>query len=200
MLQMLYILAGDPPPALAAWGQIAAIYLVLQLFLLVVIGLALRGALAFIVSWMREKVELVKKVQPVVDSINTTTEAAMKGTPPAELTQNKVVQVVAQVPAQARSIEEKVEKGSDRVAGAVIEFRARTVMVQGILKAFFLPGLTRRQVQTQAPLKELGPGYGSPGLRKLMEEAAPEVPVEGEHGDGYTQAVSSGQLRDAPAH
>jgi len=51
----------------------------------------------------------------------------------------------ALVPAYAHSVEQKVEHGSDRVAGVVIEFRARTVMVTGTLKALFLPGLDNRQ-------------------------------------------------------
>src|SRR5258708_29815576 len=49
-------------------------------------------------------------------------------------TDNKIVRAVAEIPARASSIEEKINQGSDRLAGAVIEFRARTAMVQGIVK------------------------------------------------------------------
>ncbi|WP_297161526.1 hypothetical protein, partial [Thermogemmatispora sp.] len=63
-----------------------------------------------------------------------------------------LVQGVVSIPEHVRAIDRRVEQGSDRVAEAVIEFRARTMMVKEIAKAFFLPGLVRREVaRTDAP-------------------------------------------------
>jgi len=88
------------------------------------------------------------------------------------------------------TIEKKVDEGSERVAHAVIEFRARTVMVKEIAKAFFLPGLAHRDSRSQ--LEEAGIDFKSPGYRMLMEKAA-ELPSGTE--DGNTQVVGASQIR-----
>jgi hypothetical protein len=41
------------------------------------------------------------------------------------------------------AFDKKVEQSTDRVANAVIEFRARTVQVQTIVKVFLLPHMMR---------------------------------------------------------
>jgi hypothetical protein len=199
-MMMLSILASGPTPTLeqvlAPWAQIAAIILVIELFFFVLIGLALNAGLTFLSGWVREKAELIKKLRPIVDGVNATTGAAIKGTlPAAGANDNKIVRAVAEIPARASSIEEKINQGSDRVAGAVIEFRARTAMVQGILKSFFLPGLNR-------PASHM-PAIKSPGLKMLLEEHAPEVIVKTEDGNVVLAApeatattVSSAQLKD----
>ncbi|SRR6266446_47023 len=183
----------QPNEILATSGQIAAIILVIELFFLIVIAVALNAALAFAFAWVREKVELVKKLRPVVDSVNATTEAAIKGTlPEAGADENKIVRTIAQIPAQANAVEGKIVQGTDRVANAVIEFRARTVMVQGIVKAFFLPGLTRP--------KPHFPEIKSPGPNILLEERSEEVKRPGEPGDGRADLVASeGRLEPAGA-
>lgn len=188
---MFFTLASDP---LAAWGQAAAILLVIELFFFILIGLALAAAAMFAFGWVREKAELVKKLRPYVDSVNTTAESALTGTlPPAQPNENKVVRTVAQIPAQVKEVDKKVEQGSDRVANAVIEFRARTVQAQTILKGFFLPGLARRQLHE--PMKEKGIGYRSPGLQQLMQEKVPDVPTA--PGEGYVKTVATSQIKDA---
>ena len=164
---LLSVLASGPTSTLehvlAPWAQIAAIILVIELFFFILIWLALNAGLTFLSGWVREKAELIKKLRPVVDSVNATTEAAIKGTlPPAGASDNKIVRTAAEIPARASSIEKKINQGSDRVAAAVIEFRARTVMVQGIVKSFFLPGLNK-------PTARL-PASKSPGLKMLQEE------------------------------
>ncbi len=189
---MQYVLASGPAPweqALATGGRIAAIILVVELLFFVVIALALNVGLTFAFGWVREKAELVKKLRPVVDSVNAKTEAAIRGTLsaggasdiiklPAETadTINTAMHTVAQIPAQAHAVEEKIEQGSDRVAHAVIEFRARTVMVQGIVKAFFLPGLTIRQRRLPAPK--------SAEVRMLPEDRSPALKAPAGAGDG----------------
>ncbi len=183
---MPYLLASGPATleqVLAPWGQIAAIILVIELFLFVLIFLALSVGFTFLSAWVREKSELVKKLRPIIDNVNATTEAAIKGTlPAAKADENKVVRTVAEIPARANTIEEKVNEESDRVARAVIEFRARTVMVKGIVKAFFLPGLTR-------PARSRMGEIESPGPRMLLEEHPSEVVAN----NGYTELAEGRQ-------
>jgi len=189
---MLYVLASEP---LALWGQVAAIVLLFYMFLSVIIGLAVALGLMLGLAWVGEKVELIKRLRPTVDSVNTTSEAAIKGVlPPPQSSDNKIVRTVAEVPMYAHTIEEKVEEGSDRVTSAVIEFRARTEMAKTVLKAFFLPGLTHRR---QTALQEEGVGFRSPGYRMLVNEAAPGETPTGP-GTGYVGTISSSQLKEAP--
>lgn len=197
---MLSVLASGPIPTLeqvlAPWAQVAAIILVIELFFFVLIWLALNVGFTFLSGWVREKAELIKRLRPVINSVNSTTEAAIKGTlPPAGANDNKIVRTVAEIPARASSIEGKINQASDRVAGAVIEFRARTAMVQGIAKSFFLPGLNR-------PASRV-PAIKSPGLKMLLEEHSPEVTVKTQDGNVDLAApevaattVSSAQLKE----
>lgn len=132
-----HLFASSP---LAAWGQAAAIILVIELLFFVLIGLALIGALMFGLSWVREKTELVKLLRPTVESVNTKTEEAMHGAlPPPGPHENEVVRTIAEVPAKVEDVEKKIDQQANRVAQAVIEFRARTVMVERIVKVFFSP-------------------------------------------------------------
>lgn len=145
---MRYLLASG---SLAPWGQAAAIIIALYVFVSIIVGLVLTAALMFLFAWIREKAELVKKLRPTVLQMNEALAASQRGDPlPPEVADNKIIATVASVPkvaatlpARASSIEQQVERGSDRVADAVIELRARTEMVKGIARAFFLPGLAR---------------------------------------------------------
>src|ERR1039457_6337018 len=108
------------------WGQVAAIIILFYFLIVILLGLGLTLGLMFGLSWVREKTELIKKLRPTVESINTTTELAIKGNLPASIDHDnriRIVQAVVSVPARARDIEQKVEQGSDRVASGVIEFR-----------------------------------------------------------------------------
>jgi|SRR5947209_12511491 len=190
---MLHVLFSD---AVAPWGQAAAIVLAISMFIYILIGLALTAALMFAFAWIREKVELIKKVPSTVNSVNATLIAASHGqTPPAGANTNKIVQVVARVPEQVSHVEKVVDQGSDRVAQAVIEFRARTVMAQTVLKAFFLPGSMKPRPRTAS--EEAGLDFKSPGYRMLMEQAAPETVPE--PGDGYKHSVGAEKLKAAGA-
>jgi len=141
------ILASDP---LAPFGQLAGIILALYMFVSILIGLALAAGLMFGLAWVRQKSELVKKLRPIVDKVNMTTRSAMSGAlPPAQPDDkpvDKIARTAAEVPMVVQNIDKRVEQESDRVARAVIEFRARTMMVKTIAKAFFLPGLTSAQL------------------------------------------------------
>lgn len=145
---MLSVLASG---GLAPWGQAAAIILALYMFISIIIGLALAAALMFGFAWIREKSELLRQIRPHVSELNQAAIAVRRGDPlPQEVADNKVISAVAQVPkmaeniaARSSGIEQKVDQGSERVAQVVIEFYARTAMVKGMARAFFLPGLTR---------------------------------------------------------
>ena len=201
---MLFTLASGPTPTLeqilAPWGQVAAIILVIELFFFILIWLALNVGFTFLSRWVREKTELIKKLRPVINSVNSTTEAAIKGTlPAAGANDNKIVRAVAEIPARASSVEEKINQGSDRLAGAVIEFRARTAMVQGIIKTFFLPGLNK-------PAPRM-PAIKSPGLKMNLEGHLPEVAVKTQDGkvdlaapEVAATTVSSEELKDPSRH
>ncbi len=182
---LLYVLAGDP---LAPWGQAAAIILSLYMFIYILIGLALAAALMFGLTWVRQKIELIKKLRPTVESVNYALEEGNKGElPPPGPGENKIVRTIAEVPMQAVKIEKKIDDGSERVAQAVIEFRARTVMVRQMAKAFFLPGLTNGNSRSR--LEETGVNFKSPGYRMLIEKAETDV------GDGGSQTVGASQIR-----
>ncbi len=189
---MYIFLASDP---LAPWGQIAAIILLIYLLVFILIGLALALVLLLGMTWVREKIELIKMIRPTVNSVNKTTQAAIDGTlPEAKDDENKIVRTAAEIPAYTHKIETKVDQGSDRVASAVIEFRARSMMAKSMLKAFFLPGLAHH---TQAQLEAEGVGFRSPGYRILVEEKAPGDKLVGP-GEGYAGSIMASQLKDAP--
>ncbi len=188
---MAFILASSP---LESLGQIAAIIILVYIFFLIVISAAITVVLALGMQWVREKIELIKRLRPTVDSVNTTTEATTRGNLPAGANANKVVRTIAEVPSYVHTIDNKVDQGSERVADAVIEFRARAMMARQMLKAFFLPGLKERE---QTPLEKEGVGFRGPGYTTLVEEQPTEGQVS-EYGAGYAGSMRSSQLKDAP--
>ena len=66
----------------------------------------------------------------------------------------QVVEIAKNTQKQVNNVEKKVEPVADRIADGVIEFRARTVMAQGMLKAFFLPGLVKLKPRSPLLLPE----------------------------------------------
>lgn len=193
---MQYVLASsDPLAPLAPWGQAAAILLLLYFLIVILLGLGLTLGLMFGLSWVRDKTELIKKLRPTVESVNTTTEEAIHGNLPAPTDHdNKIIRSIAEVPARMHTIEEKVDEGSEKVTGVVIEFRARTQQVKTIAKALFLPGLMGPR--QQSVLEQEGVGFKSPGYRMLVEENAPATGAG--VGDGYSGAIRSSEIKDAP--
>jgi len=171
-------------------GQAAAIILSIYLFVNILIGLAFALVFMFAVAWVGEKAELIKKLRPTLKSVNE----AIKN-PEDGASSNKLVEVVHSIQKVAipqkiegvqhgvQEVEQKVNQGADRVAGALIEFRARTVQAQGVLKAFFLPGLTRRRPYHYA-LPETATGASE---RSLGDGASASLPP------------SSSSLQAAPA-
>lgn len=138
---------------IAPWGQAAAIIILLYVFISIIMGLILTALMMFVFAWIREKSEVIKTLRPSLEQLNQALLASRRGEElPAELADNKLARVVAKVPQMANTmssgmhtVEQTVDQGSERVASAVIEFRARTQMVKGMAKAFFLPGLNKRR-------------------------------------------------------
>ena len=185
-------------PILAAWGQIAAIVIGIFVFVFAIIALAFNLAMSFGLAWVREKTEAVKMLRPTVESINKTTASALQGVPPSA-NENTIVRTVANIPARVQAIDKQVDRTTERAANAVIEFRARTVQAQTVLKAFFLPGLTR-QPRALPAKKDLQ--LKSPDYHLLVEEKPSKVPVES-ISNGHsrdTEAVTSGQLKNVSAY
>lgn len=164
-------------------GQVAAIILLIYLLVNILLGLALAVGLMFGVAWVGDKVELIKKLRPTIRDVNEALRnpEAVK----AESAQG-VVKVIHSIQSAAipqkiegvehsvQSVEQKVGQGADRVAGAMIEFRARTAQAQGVLKAFFLPGLTRKSPYRHV-LPEVALGVSEQSLRESAD--TPELPA-----------------------
>ena len=129
---------------LSMGGQIAAIVICLFLLIFVVITVAFNLVMAFGLTWLREKTNLIKLLRPSVESVNKTSESALQGVSPSA-SENSIVRNAASVPLRVRSIDEKVEQASGRVVNTVVEFRARAVQAQTVVKAFLLPGLRGRE-------------------------------------------------------
>src|SRR5690348_7839804 len=127
---------------LAMWGQIAAIVICLFVLIFVLLAVVFNALMAFVLTWVREKVELIKILRPTVESINKASESVSQGIAPTAH-ENTIVRTVASLPASMHAIDKKVEQSTHRIVNAVIEFRARTVQVQTVVKAFLLPGLMR---------------------------------------------------------
>src|SRR5437763_12782820 len=113
-------------PWLETTGQSAAIIICVFMFVFIILAVAFNLAMAFGMSWLAEKIQVIKMLRPTVDSVNKATESALQGIPP-DRNQNGVIRTVATVPTTMHNLEHKVDQTTDKVADAVIEFRARTV-------------------------------------------------------------------------
>ncbi len=174
------LVLADNNPILATGGQIAAIIIGLYSLIFIVLTVVFGLTMDVTFTWLSEKAKLVKMLRPTIDSVNKTSEAMVNGTqPPAN--ENKIVQIVAQGPAQVHKLDKQVDQVTDKVANAVIEFRARTIQVQTVAKALFAPTVLRRELAEHDGVlldnNNDGLEIKSPGLRKLMEEKVPNVPV-----------------------
>ncbi|MBV9259296.1 MAG: hypothetical protein JO215_14875 [Ktedonobacteraceae bacterium] len=186
----------DVDPVLAGFGQTSAIIICLFLLVLIVLTVAFALVMVFATSWVREKSELIKMLRPTVDSVNKTSEAAVQGQPPAE-DKNAVVRTIAKVPSGIHTADKKVDEVTDKVAHGVIEFRARTLQVQTVIKTFLFPAATAVR-QDRPVVTEEGLQFNSPGYQELMKEKVLPSATTPETGDGYAQTVGASQLRDAP--
>lgn len=204
----MLIVTGD---ILMQLGYVAAIILLIYLFVNILIGLALAVGLMFATAWVGDKAEAIKKLRPTIREVNealknpeaVTGESAQGLVKAIHAVQSAAVpQKVEGVEQRVQAVGQKVNQGADRVAGAMIEFRARTAQAQGVLKAFFLPGLTRKSPYRHV-LPEIAMGVSEQSLREsadtpeLPSAPTPLLPVtEEDMADGYKRervAVKRGE-------
>jgi hypothetical protein len=154
---LLFILADDD--LLTTLGRIAALVLIIYVFLFAVFFFVASLLLLYGNAWIRDKIGLLHQLRVIVENVDTTIDSQGKEVLPASSESYKrldqalqaihvvqsvhVVEIAKNTQKQVDSIEKRVEPVADRIADGVIEIRARTVMVQGMLKAFFLPGLIK---------------------------------------------------------
>ncbi len=186
---------GTANPVLAMLGQISAIILCLFVFIFVILAVAFNLAMAFGLGWLREKTELIKLLRPHIESVNKTTEAAKNESAPTE-NEQPVVRAVVSVPGRVQAVDTKVDQTTEPIVKAAIEFRARTVQVQTIAKAFFVPGAGKQKSVASGEKNA-----GNAGYRALLEKSAAEVSEQAPTKDGQPQAarsVTAGQLNHVP--
>jgi hypothetical protein len=174
------ILAANP--VIAVGGQVAAIVIGLYALIFILVAVAFNFAMAVAFGLLRDKISIIKRLRPTVESVNKTAEIALSGQPIPEDT-NSVVKAVGQAPEQVRELNKKVDQGTDKVVKAAIEFRARTVQVQTVAKAFIGPFLPKLHLLEEPPRVVPAPtgdenalDIKSPGYRILMEKT-PDVPA-----------------------
>lgn len=173
-------------PVLATLGQVAAIVICLFVLIFVLLAVAFNVLMTFAMTWVHEKVDLIKMLRPTVESINKATELVSQGGAPT-VNENTIVRAVASLPANIHAIDKKVEQSTDRAANAVIEFRARTMQVQTVLKAFLLPDLMRRKPAT--PANDGAQELEGPDAWQVIGEQASQRTEEAAASAGSTHSV-----------
>jgi len=227
---LLFIVSGDLVTDL---GRIAAIILSLYLFLFVAFFLVVSGLLLAANTWLQDKVELLHNLRSIIQNIDTTIHSPVSETLPATLESDnnlgqalqaihmvqsvQVVEKAKNTQKQVDSIEKRVEPVADRIAGGVIEFRARTVMAQGMLKAFFLPGLIKPKprsplllpeaidTDSSVPTKVPAGGSSLPEVSSNVVITQLNPPVEGAHptviqDTEQLESEGTGRSDNAPGH
>jgi hypothetical protein len=156
---MLLMILADDGDLFTTLGRIAVLVLVIYMFLFAVLFLFGSWLLLIANVWVRDKVGLLHQLRSLVESIDTALHSQPTEPLPATLETDtrlsqalqalhmvqsvQVVEIAKNTQKQVYNVEKKVEPVADRIADGVIEFRARTVMAQSMLKAFFLPGLVK---------------------------------------------------------
>ncbi len=132
------VIAQAVNPTLAALGQIAAVIICIYIVIFAVVALVFNIALVFGLAWIGEKVALLTALRSTIDSVNKTTEAAIQGRP-SSVNENSLVSTIAQGPARLYALDKGVSKATRRLVATLIEFRARTAQIQGIVKTLVDP-------------------------------------------------------------
>ena len=162
---MLHLILAEED-LLTTLGRIAALVLVIYVFLFAVLFFIGSLLLLYANAWVRNKVVLLHQLRTIVESIDTVIHTPPNESLPTALEPDsrfgqvlqtihtaqamQAIEIAKNTQKQVNTIEKKVEPVADRIADGVIEFRARTVMAQGMLKAFFLPG--RVKLKPRSPL------------------------------------------------
>ena len=171
---MLHVILADDVDLLTTLGRIAALVLVIYVFLFAVLFFVGSLLLLYANAWVRDKVILLHQLRTIVDSIDTVLHTPPNDSLPTALEPDdrfgqvlqaihtaqsvQVLDMARNAQKQVNTIEKRVEPVADRIAGGVIEFRARTVMAQGMLKAFFVPGMVKLKPREPLLLPEAADG------------------------------------------
>ena len=166
---MLHLILADED-LLTILGRIAALVLVIYVFLFAVLFLFGSSLLMVANVWIRDKALQLHQLRSIVESIDTVLHTPPNESLPASLESDsrfnqvlqaihtaqsvQVIEIAKNTQKQVNNVEKKVEPVADRITDGVIEFRARTVMAQGMLKAFFLPGLVKLKPRSPLLLPE----------------------------------------------
>jgi len=132
------LIAQAVNPTLAVLGQIAAVIICVYIVIFTILALVFNIVLVFGLAWVDEKAILLTTLRSTIDSVNKTTEAAIEGRP-SSVNQNSLVNTIAQGPARVYALDKGVDKATRRLVVTLIEFRARTAQVQGMIKALVDP-------------------------------------------------------------
>jgi hypothetical protein len=166
---MLHLILADED-LLTILGRIAALVLVIYVFLFAVLFLFGSSLLMIANVWIRDKSLQLHQLRSIVESIDTVLHTPPNEPVPASIESDsrlsqalqaihtvqsvQVVEIAKNTQKQVNNVEKKVEPVADRITDGVIEFRARTVMAQSMLKAFFLPGLVKLKPRSPLLLPE----------------------------------------------
>jgi hypothetical protein len=166
---MLHLILADED-LLTTLGRIAALVLVIYVFLFAVLFFIGSLLLLYANAWVRDKIVLLHQLRTIVESIDTVIHTPPNESLPTALEPDsrfgqvlqaihtaqavQAIDIAKNAQKQVNTIEKKVEPVADRITDGVIEFRSRTVMAQSMLKAFFLPGTVKLKQRSPLLLPE----------------------------------------------
>jgi hypothetical protein len=167
---MLHVILADED-LLTTLGRVAALVLVIYVFLFAILFFVGSLLLLYANAWVRDKVALLHQLRSIVESIDITIHTPPNESLPTAFDSDnrfgqvlqaihtaqsvQAIEIAKNTQKQVNNIEKKVEPVADRIAEGVIEFRARTVMAQSMLKAFFLPGMDKLKPRSPLLLPEV---------------------------------------------
>lgn len=194
-------------PFLGVAGPIAAIIIGLYMVIFIVLALAISALAAFVAYWVRNKSEVIKLLRPTVDSVNKTTEAFQKGVAPADVG-NELIRTIAQNTARVQAVDQQVSQISDRVVGSAIEFRARSMQVKAVVRAFLHPTRSIISSDEVRPGSMLVEQAGVDGSKPMEQTDAinqslpipPLAPVGTDLSYPNGQGTATSQHKNVPVH
>lgn len=181
MIHLTLVAAPPVNPFLGIAGPIAAIIIGLYMVIFIVLSLALSALATFVAYWVRHKAEIIKMLRPTVVSVNQTTKAFQRGVPP-EHVDNVLVRTVAQGASQVQKVDQQVTQVSDRVVGTAIEFRARMLQVEAVIKAFLPP--TPRAITAAQGAPAIAPEAGRDSYKPVEQPTTASPTLTPVGGDG----------------
>ena len=185
-------------PLLETTGQIAALIICVFLLVLILLTVAFNHGMAFGMSWLSEKIRMIKMLRPTVESVNQATESALEGMA-SDQNENRLIRTAASIPVAVHNVEKQIDQATNKVADAVIEFRARTVQAKTILKAFLLPGSMEnghKVAGDKADIELYSAGYQT-AVKRRPEGIPADSPPDSSHRE---YIAPEEQIQHSPIH